>query len=92
MWSIILSLTRQLIFLVPLLAILPKHFGIDGVWGSMAASDFLAFAMAVIVMIFNTIHFNRLYRAGTLTQVIHHRSSPNNNTDTDNAQTSNPTH
>ncbi|MDE6323749.1 MAG: MATE family efflux transporter, partial [Paramuribaculum sp.] len=30
--SIFLSLTRQLIFLLPLLFILPRHWGIDGVW------------------------------------------------------------
>ncbi|MDO4320326.1 MAG: MATE family efflux transporter [Bacteroidales bacterium] len=49
--SIFLSLTRQLIFLVPLLWILPRHFGIDGVWGSMAASDMLAFVLALVTMI-----------------------------------------
>ncbi len=48
--SIFLSLTRQLIFLVPLLWILPPAFGIDGVWISMCASDFLAFALAVATM------------------------------------------
>ena len=49
--SIFLSLTRQLIFLLPLLAILPKHFGVPGVWASMAGSDVLAFVLAVITMI-----------------------------------------
>jgi putative MATE family efflux protein len=46
--SIFLSLTRQLIYLLPLLVILPPIFGIPGVWASMAGSDFLAFATAVI--------------------------------------------
>lgn len=46
--SIFLSLTRQLIFLVPFLEILPRHFGITGVWTSMCASDVLAFLLAVI--------------------------------------------
>lgn len=49
--SIFLSLTRQLIFLVPLLWLLPPHFGIDGVWASMAVSDFLAFILAIVAMI-----------------------------------------
>lgn len=49
--SIFLSLTRQLIFLLPFLLILPKYFGISGVWASMAASDFLAFAVALITML-----------------------------------------
>lgn len=46
--SIFLSLTRQLIILLPLLWILPKHFGVDGVWLSMTASDIIAFILAVI--------------------------------------------
>ncbi len=45
--SIFLSLTRQLIFLLPLLWILPVRFGVDGVWASMAGSDFLAFVLAL---------------------------------------------
>lgn len=46
--SIFLSLTRQLIFLLPLLFILPRHWGIDGVWASMSASDFIAFVIAIV--------------------------------------------
>ncbi|MDE6463555.1 MAG: MATE family efflux transporter [Muribaculaceae bacterium] len=49
--SIFLSLTRQLIFLVPLLWILPKHYGVDGVWSAMAASDMIAFALALITVL-----------------------------------------
>lgn len=49
--SIALSLTRQLIFLLPLLWILPKHWGVDGVWAGMVGSDFLAFVLALTVLI-----------------------------------------
>lgn len=49
--SIFLSLTRQLIFLIPPLLILPGLFGIDGVWISMTSSDFLAFVLAVVTLI-----------------------------------------
>ena len=49
--SIFLSLTRQLIFLLPLLAILPRHFGVTGVWASVGCSDFLAFVLALFTMI-----------------------------------------
>ena len=45
--SIFLSLTRQLIFLVPLLWILPPRYGVDGVWISMCASDLIAFLLAL---------------------------------------------
>lgn len=49
--SIFLSLTRQLLFLLPFLMILPPMMGIDGVWASMAASDMLAFVVAVITIL-----------------------------------------
>ncbi len=45
--SIFLSLTRQLIFLIPVLLILPKHFGTDGVWASMCGADILAFILSI---------------------------------------------
>ena len=37
--SIFLSLTRQLLLLIPMAYILPLFIGLDGVWYSMAASD-----------------------------------------------------
>ena len=37
--SIFLSLTRQVIFLIPFLLTLPKFWGLTGVWFSMPASD-----------------------------------------------------
>lgn len=50
-YSIILSMTRQLIFLLPFLLIFPKIFGVDGIWGSMAASDMLSFLVSVALLI-----------------------------------------
>ncbi len=49
--SIFLSLTRQLIFLLPLLWLLPPHYGVDGVWIAMCSSDFIAFALAAVTVI-----------------------------------------
>lgn len=49
--SIFLSLTRQLIFLLPLLWILPSKYGVDGVWISICSSDFIAFVLALITVI-----------------------------------------
>ncbi len=40
--AIFLSLTRQLIFLIPCLFILPVYYGPDGVWGSFPVADALA--------------------------------------------------
>ncbi|MBP3471219.1 MAG: MATE family efflux transporter [Paraprevotella sp.] len=44
--SIFLSLSRQLLILVPLLLILPKIWGLDGVWYAMPASDLCASLIA----------------------------------------------
>ena len=46
--SIFLSLTRQMLFLLPLLLVLPPLYGIDGVWASMSGSDFIAFVVSVV--------------------------------------------
>lgn len=59
--SIFLSLTRQLIFLLPLLWILPPYLGVDGVWASMAGSDVLAFLLAVVTAVITTRRFNRKF-------------------------------
>ena len=48
--SIFLSLSRQLLFLLPLLATLPRFFGVDGVWYSLPASDVIAAVVAAIVL------------------------------------------
>ncbi|MDE6264246.1 MAG: MATE family efflux transporter, partial [Paramuribaculum sp.] len=40
--SIFLSLTRQVIFLIPLLLVLPEIYQLDGVWASFPVSDIFA--------------------------------------------------
>ncbi|HII02717.1 TPA: MATE family efflux transporter [Methanosarcinaceae archaeon] len=45
--AFILSLARQLLFLLPLVLVLPKFYGLDGVWASFPISDFMAFGLAV---------------------------------------------
>ena len=49
--SVFLSLSRQLIFLLPALYLLPLAFEIEGVWLSYPASDVLAFTCTVILII-----------------------------------------
>lgn len=49
--SIILSLSRQLIFLIPSIIVLPRIFGLNGVWSATPVSDFLAFILALIFFI-----------------------------------------
>ncbi len=48
--SVFLSATRQLIFLMPLLFVLPRFFGTNGVWLSMPISDALATVIAIILL------------------------------------------
>ena len=49
--SIILSLSRQLIFLIPSIIILPRMFGLNGVWAATPVSDFLASLLALTFFI-----------------------------------------
>lgn len=54
--SIFLSLSRQLLFLLPGLAFLPPFYGVEGVWFSMPLSDALAFAVAALMLAY---HYKR---------------------------------
>ncbi|MDL2311717.1 MATE family efflux transporter [Bacteroidales bacterium OttesenSCG-928-B11] len=45
-----LSLSRQAIFLIPLLLIVPNFWGLDGVWLAAAISDAAAFATSALVL------------------------------------------
>ena len=45
--SIFLSLTRQFIFFIPALFILPPLFKLNGAWASMPVSDGLAFFVSI---------------------------------------------
>ena len=49
--SILMSLSRQLLLLIPFLIILPRHFGIDGVWYSMPVSDALSVILGFSLLI-----------------------------------------
>lgn len=48
--SIILSLSRQILFLLPLLYLLPLKLGADGVWASFPISDGLATIMTIFML------------------------------------------
>ena len=49
--SVFLSLSRQLIFLLPILYLLPLGIGIEGVWLSYPASDLLSFTITLILIV-----------------------------------------
>ena len=49
--AIFMSLTRQVLFLLPCLLILPSYFGVKGVWYSMPAADMLSSIIAASLLI-----------------------------------------
>ena len=50
-WSIFLSLTRQLIFLIPALWLLPRFFGLQGVMAALPTGDVLASLLTLAVIL-----------------------------------------
>lgn len=63
--SIFLSLTRQLLFLIPFLIILPRIYGTDGVWASMTGSDLIAFIVAVVTLLIMLRKLNKRFANAT---------------------------
>ncbi len=50
MKSLVLGLTRQFIVLIPMIAILPLVWGLDGVWSAQPFADVIAFTITGIVL------------------------------------------
>jgi putative MATE family efflux protein len=67
--AIFLSLTRQLLFMIPCLLILPHFFGIWGVWSSPPVSDLMASILTAIMLV-------RQFRKF---KILHTLQSENNN-------------
>lgn len=55
--SILLSLSRQILFVIPLLLVLPSFFRLDGVWLVQPVSDICSAALAMAIMY---IHLKKL--------------------------------
>lgn len=58
--SIFLSLTRQFLFLIPALFILPPIFGLNGVWYSLPAADFLATVLTATLFLWQLRVFKKM--------------------------------
>ena len=58
--SIILSMSRQLLFLLPLLYVMPMFFDAKGIWLSFPISDFLAFLVTFIMLMAMMKKFRKL--------------------------------
>ena len=50
--AIILSMSRQMLFIVPLLLTLPHFWGTDGVWYAIPIADAAAVLLAAILLIY----------------------------------------
>ncbi|MCA1023925.1 MATE family efflux transporter [Halobacillus halophilus] len=48
--AMILSMARQVLFLIPLVLILPNFFGVTGVWLAFPAADLLAFILSMVFL------------------------------------------
>lgn len=49
--SMLLSLSRQLLFFLPLLIVLPNFYDVDGVWMSQPISDMISAIVAVVLLL-----------------------------------------
>ncbi len=55
--SIFLSMSRQLIFLMPLVVVLPIFYGLNGIWYAMPIADFLSTILTAAMLIY---YYNKL--------------------------------
>ncbi|MCL2575312.1 MAG: MATE family efflux transporter [Defluviitaleaceae bacterium] len=50
-WSVLLSVMRQGVFLIPLYFILPQFMGVMGIWWSTPIADITAFSVALLLIL-----------------------------------------
>lgn len=60
--AVLLSVTRQMLFIVPLLLILPQYWGTDGVWYSMPIADGASVLLAAVLITIQLGKFRREMR------------------------------
>ncbi len=58
--SIVLSLTRQVLFLIPLILLLPLIIGINGIWIAFPIADFMAIILTGILLVREIRKINKL--------------------------------
>lgn len=57
--SLFLSLSRQFLFLIPLILLLPRGFGINGIWGAFPAADLLSTLVTGVWVLIEMKHINK---------------------------------
>ncbi len=45
--AFVMSMARQILFLIPMLILLPLHFGLNGIWLAFPVADIFSFALAL---------------------------------------------
>ena len=58
--SLLITSTKQFLFLIPAIYLLPKYFGLNGIWLAMPVADFLSISIAVIFIFYELRIFNRM--------------------------------
>lgn len=66
--SIFLSLTRQVLFMIPFLLLFPSHMGLDGIWAAFPASDTCATVVTAVMV------FCQMRRLGRMRPGVRHDS------------------
>lgn len=60
-YSMVLSLSRQVLLIIPLLFILPPFFGLNGVWATIPASDLISSILTGILLFFELQHLDNAH-------------------------------
>jgi putative MATE family efflux protein len=58
--AIFLAISRQVLFLIPFVLILPSYYGLDGIWYSFPAADILAAVVTIFMLRYEIRKFNEL--------------------------------
>lgn len=58
--SIFLSLTRQVLFMIPFLLLFPAHMGLDGVWTAFPCSDTCATVVTAVMVMYQMRRLGRM--------------------------------
>jgi putative MATE family efflux protein len=64
--AVFLALSRQVLFLIPMVVILSSIFGLPGVWFSFPAADLVSYAVTLIMVAYEMRHLTRRHEQETL--------------------------
>jgi Na+-driven multidrug efflux pump len=64
--AMILTTTKQILFVIPLVVLLPRYFALDGVWIAMPIADFLAACLAAVLLFVELRRLNEMQHGLTM--------------------------